>query len=218
MCECSLCVPGEHNVRNAVAALALSCELLKTDGKNLADYVTLIKEALLDFKGGKRRSEIIGRAKSPIGQDVIFIDDYGHHPTAINTTLKGFRNFYKGHKIIVDFMSHTYTRTKALFDEFAGSFSAADSVIINKIYGSARESADSALVTGKMLAEKAATLHPNVKYCKEFEDAEEEGYKQLSKPSGEMYPEGYIFVTMGAGDNWKVGKGILNRLMEKANE
>lgn len=210
--ECAVCVPGDHNVRNACAALALVCELLKTDGKNPLDYIKELKNGLKNFAGGKRRSEIVGRAKTPVGQDVIFIDDYGHHPTAIKTTLAGFKEFYKGHKIIVDFMSHTYTRTAALLEEFASSFGSADKVIINKIYGSAREDASAAKVTGEILAEHAKKYHKDVLYAGEFDEAAELGLKMLSEPSGGEYPDGYVFVTMGAGDNWKVGKSILEKL------
>lgn len=210
--ECAICVPGDHNVRNATAALALVSELLKTSGKNPKDYMENLKRGLKEFAGGKRRSEIVGRAKTSCGQNVIFIDDYGHHPTAIKTTLAGFREFYKGHKIIVDFMSHTYTRTQALLEEFASSFESADKVIINKIYGSAREDASAASVTGEILAEHAKKYHRDVSYAKEFDEAAELGLKDLSEPSGEAFPDGYVFVTMGAGDNWKVGKKILDRL------
>lgn len=210
--ECAVCVPGDHNVRNACAALALVCELLKTDGKNPLDYIKELKNGLKNFAGGKRRSEIVGRAKTPAGQDVIFIDDYGHHPTAIKTTLAGFKEFYKGHKIIVDFMSHTYTRTAALLEEFASSFDSADKVIINKIYGSAREDSSAAKVTGEILAEHAKKYHKDVLYAGEFDEAAELGLKMLSEPSGGEYPDGYVFVTMGAGDNWKVGKSILEKL------
>lgn len=212
--ECAICVPGDHNVRNAAAALALSCELLKTNGKNPLDYIEELKRGLKNFAGGKRRSEIVGRAKSPLGQDVIFIDDYGHHPTAIKTTLAGFREFYKGHKIIVDFMSHTYTRTQALLEEFASCFDSADKVIINKIYGSAREDASAASVTGEILAEHAKKYHKDVSYAGEFDEAADVGFKFLSEPSGSSYPDGYVFVTMGAGDNWKVGTKILGKLSE----
>ncbi|WP_407426408.1 UDP-N-acetylmuramate--L-alanine ligase [Treponema sp.] len=210
--ECAICVPGDHNVRNATAALALCAELLKSDGKNPLDFIEDLKRGLKNFAGGKRRSEIVGRAKTPLGQDVIFIDDYGHHPTAIKTTLAGFREFYKNHKIIVDFMSHTYTRTAALLEEFASSFDSADKVIINKIYGSAREDAGAANVTGEILSEHAKKYHKDIYYAGEFDEASEMGLKFLSEPSGKDFPDGYVFVTMGAGDNWKVGKKILEKL------
>lgn len=210
--ECCLCVPGTHNVRNAAAAVALVVELLRTDGKDSSSYKDAIKRGLEKFAGGKRRSEIVARKKTALGQDVIFIDDYGHHPTAISTTLAGFREFYKNHEIIVDFMSHTYTRTQALLEEFASSFSSADAVIINKIYGSAREDASCANVTGKILAEHTKKYNESVFYAEEFAEAEKLGLELLSKKSDPKYSDGYVFVTMGAGDNWKVGKNISEKL------
>ena len=122
------------------------------------------------------------------------------------------KSFMAGHKIIVDFMSHTYTRTAALLEEFASSFDSADKVIINKIYGSAREDSSAAKVTGEILAEHAKKYHKDVLYAGEFDEAAELGLKMLSEPSGGEYPDGYVFVTMGAGDNWKVGKSILEKL------
>lgn len=210
--EFALCVPGRHNVKNATAAITLCCRLLAEYGKKPADCAEALRRGLLNFKGGKRRSEIIARTQTPRGQELIIIDDYGHHPTAIETTLAGYREFYKGHKIIVDFMSHTYTRTAALLDEFAASFSAADSVIINRIYGSAREDASASPVTGEILAARAAERHPAVCYRGDFAEAAEEVYRQISEPSGADYPDGYLFVTMGAGDNWKVGTLLQEKL------
>ena len=210
--ECCICVPGDHNVRNATAAIALVDTIITEAGKNPQDYRQNIKSALQKFAGGKRRSEIVGRAKTPSGKDVIFIDDYGHHPTAIKTTLSGYREFYSGYRIIVDFMSHTYTRTAALLEEFAASFESADEVIINKIYGSAREDASAASVTGEILAEHAKKHHKNVHYAKEFDQAAALGMELLSACTPKNAPNGFIFVTMGAGDNWKVGKLILDKL------
>ena len=211
--ECALSVPGEHNMRNAAAAIALVTELLRTARKNPADYTDKIKSALLSFSGGKRRSEVIGRAKTPRGEEVIVLDDYGHHPTAIKTTLEGYRSFYKNHKIIVDFMSHTYTRTAALLEEFASAFGSADMVIVNKIYGSAREDASAAGVTGEILAACTKKYNKNTIYAAEFDEAARIALGELSKPSGAK--DGYLFVTMGAGDNWKVGKQVLETLWER---
>lgn len=208
--ECALAVPGEHTVRNAAAAVALVTELLRTDGKKPADYGGKIKSALLSFAGGKRRSEIIGRAKTPRGEEVIVIDDYAHHPTAIATTLAGYRAFYRNHKIIVDFMSHTYTRTAALLDEFAAAFGSADMVVINKIYGSAREQAGTTSVTGEILAARTKKHTPCTVYAGEFNWAVRVVLAALTEPSGA--PDGYLFVTMGAGDNWKVGTQVLAAL------
>ena len=119
--ELALKMPGKHEVMDAAAAVALVCQIIRYFGKHPVDYADKIAEGLLDFTGGKRRSEIVRQFKTPKGNDVIVMDDYGHHPTAIKTTLEGYREFYKGRKIIIDFMSHTYSRTQALLNEFAAS-------------------------------------------------------------------------------------------------
>ncbi len=206
----ALSMPGRHEVLDAAAAVALVCRLLVTAGKNPLDYYENIKRGLLNFSGGKRRSEMVGRFTNKNGADVIVLDDYGHHPTAVKTTLEGYREFYKGRKIIVDFMSHTYSRTQALLPEFAKCFTAADQVILHKIYSSARENPADFDITGRTLYEAVlATGQKNVHYYEEILDAADFAKAELEKPLGPEYPDGYLFITMGAGDNWKLGKKIL---------
>lgn len=208
--EFALSMPGRHEVLDAAAAVALVCQLLREFGKNPLDYYENIRRGLLNFSGGKRRSEIVGRFKNKNGTDVIVLDDYGHHPTAVKTTLEGYREFYKGRKIIVDFMSHTYSRTQALLPEFARCFTAADEVILHKIYSSARENPADFDITGRTLYEAVlATGQKNVHYYEEILDAADFAKAELEKPLGPEYPDGYLFITMGAGDNWKLGKEIL---------
>ncbi len=203
----ALSLPGKHEVLDANAALALVCQLLRTYGKNPLDYKENIARGLLNFSGGKRRSEIVGDFKTKNGDDVLVIDDYGHHPTAIKTTLAGYRDFYKNRKIIVDFMSHTYSRTQALLPEFARCFTAADEVILHKIYSSARENPADFDITGRTLYEAVlATGQKNVHYFEEILSAADFARAELEKPLDPEYPDGYLFVTMGAGDNWKLGK------------
>ena len=206
----ALSMPGRHEVLDAAAAVALVCRLLVTYGKNPLDYYENIKRGLLNFSGGKRRSEIAGRFTNKNGADVIVLDDYGHHPTAVKKTLEGYREFYKGRKIIIDFMSHTYSRTQALLKEFARCFTAADEVILHKIYSSARENPADFEITGRTLYEAVlATGQKNVHYYEEILDAADFAKAELEKPLGSEYPDGYLFITMGAGDNWKLGKEIL---------
>lgn len=217
--EFFLRVPGRHEVMDACGAVALVCKLLRTYGKEPIDYVRQIALGLENFSGGKRRSEIVGTGKNKNGDSVIVIDDYGHHPTAVRTTLEGYREFYKGRKLIVDFMSHTYSRTQALLKEFASSTECADEIILHKIYSSARENASDFKITGRTLYEetvkhaKLSGAEPSkVHYFEEPSDAVDFIYNKLNEPLSKRYNDGYIFVTMGAGDNWKVGKAILEKL------
>lgn len=221
----ALKVPGVHNVRNSVAGIALMMNLfclnkkvdqfenLSSDDKSY--FVEKIKSGLLAFAGSKRRSEILAeiQLKAQNDKKIIFIDDYGHHPTAIKTTLEGFKNFYPDKYLIVDFMSHTYSRTASLLEDFASSFEAADEVILHKIYSSARENKKDfeGIVSGEILFEKTKQYHNKVSYFEEILDATDFAKEKLlsTLPEGK---NGFVFVTMGAGDNWKLGTKLIEIL------
>ncbi|GHU43332.1 UDP-N-acetylmuramate--L-alanine ligase [Spirochaetia bacterium] len=193
----TLSVPGKHNALNAAAAFALTHTIMRQEGTDTTPQV-LQKAAfaLGEFYGSKRRCEIIGRAGG-----ILFIDDYGHHPTAIKTTLAGIKEYYPNRRIIVSFMSHTYTRTAALLDEFAAAFESAGMVILHKIYASARE-VYSGGITGRTLFEETKQKHDCVFYCEEPLDAAE-----LLK---ETLRENDLFISMGAGDNWKLCRALFD--------
>jgi UDP-N-acetylmuramate--alanine ligase len=168
-------------------------------------------EALEGFGGSKRRSEIVGKAGS--GPGVLFIDDYGHTPTQIKATLEGLREFYPERRIIISFMSHTASRTAALLDNFARSFDSADRVYLHKIYASAR--GDSIAITGRDLYVRTKelcrpALRDKVFYYDDFMDA-------LEPLKAELKP-GDLFLTMGAGDNWKLGQALLEASASPASQ
>lgn len=204
-----IAIPGHHSVLDAAAAIAVADRLLEKENKNPAEYKNTIQKGLMEFKGAKRRSEIVGTTKNIHGDSIIFIDDYGHHPTAVKTTLEGYRNFYKGRKIIVSFMSHTYTRTMALMEDFAKSFGASDIQIIHKIYGSARESFNNGSEISENFFNCIKKYNKNAVYFPEILSARDFAAAKLNEKSDASNPNGYLFVTMGAGDNWKLGKELL---------
>lgn len=190
-------IAGRHFIQNAAAVIACMIFLGKREGLSLDAIQRGIFEGLLGFRGTKRRSEIVGEAKG-----ILILDDYAHHPSAIQLTLAGFREFYPNRRIVVDFMSHTYSRTEALLEDFAQSFQDADLVLINKIYASARETKGK--VDGKTLYEACAQHHPHVLYFDEYEEALPFLLKELRT--------GDLFITMGAGNNWQLGRALLNAL------
>jgi UDP-N-acetylmuramate--alanine ligase len=190
--ELRLRLPGRHSALDAVAALALVDSLVKNEGGWTGEKQEKLRAALEDFRGSRRRSEIVGEYGG-----ILFMDDYGHHPTALRTTLEGLKEFYPGRRLVVSFMSHTYTRTASLLDEFAASLEKADLVFLHKIYASARESYRGG-VTGRTLFEKTRALRDGVYYADEPEDAMEK-LKDILKA-------GDLFITLGAGDNWKLGR------------
>jgi UDP-N-acetylmuramate--alanine ligase len=191
-------LPGKHLQLNTAAALAVTDSLLREEGRKIdsACLDTLVK-GVFQFRGSKRRCELVGEKEG-----ILVIDDYGHHPTAVDLTLKGLREFYPSRRIIVDFMSHTYSRTAALLNKFAASFSAADGVILHEIYASAREQYDGT-VTGETLFEETKKHHNEVYYFPKPLDAQAFLTDYLRS--------GDLFVTMGAGDNWQLGLKILEK-------
>ena len=198
--EIKLRIPGRHEALNTAAALALIASLARADNSGIfsEEKIQSIKTALENFRSTKRRSEILGER-----QGIIFMDDYGHHPTAIKTTLAGIKSFYPERRLIVSFMSHTYTRTSALLDEFAASFADADILFLHKIYASARENYKGG-VNGRTLFERTAALRggKDIFYVEEYDDA--------VKPLCEILKPGDIFITLGAGNNWPLGEKLFN--------
>ena len=193
--ELCLRLPGRHIALDAAAALALTDSLVKAEFGGWTDEKReAVRSALEDFRGSRRRQELLGEAAG-----ILFMDDYGHHPTAIKTTLEGLREFYPRRRIVLSFMSHTYTRTAALLDEFAASMGSADLVVLHSIYASARETYQGG-VSGKTLFEKTSAIRKGVYYI-------EEPLKALDLLREILRP-GDLFLTMGAGDNWKLGAAL----------
>ena len=182
-----LSVPGAHNVSNALATLALA-DLLNIP-------VEAMQKGLLDFSGTDRRFE----KKGEIG-GVTIIDDYAHHPTEIRATLNAARNY--PHKTVwCVFQPHTYTRTKALMDEFADALCLADKVILADIYA-ARET-DNLGISSRDLMEKIQAKGGDVCYFPSFDAIENYLLENCI--------HGDLLITMGAGDVVKIGESLLGR-------
>ena len=196
-------VPGRHNALNAAAAVAVADLLAAGFASRTAEGTTAapaVADALAAFAGTRRRAEIVGEAAG-----VLFMDDYAHHPTAIRTTLAGIRAFHPGRRLICDFMSHTYSRTAALLEDFAAAFGDADIVVLHRIYASARERFTGD-ISGRDLAEAMGRQHRDVRY---YDNPDESAV-----PLSELLQPGDLFLTMGAGDNWRLGRQLLATLEE----
>src|SRR5215472_543662 len=186
-------VPGNHNILNATAAVAV--------GVGLDIDAERIRKALEDFRGVDRRFQLRGRAA-----DISVIDDYGHHPTEIRATLAAARQcgFQRVHVI---FQPHRFSRTRDLLDQFGASFGDADTVLILDIY--AASEAPIPGITGERVAQavQAAGGKQAVRYVSSFDEAARQ-VSALAEP-------GDMVLTLGAGSVSQLGPMVLERLKLK---
>lgn len=184
-----LSVPGLHNRMNAAAALAVA-DILKISPEQA-------RTTLAGFSGTWRRLEKKGQTK----EGTIIYDDYAHHPTEIKASLEALRELYpKGEKnIIVLFQPHLYSRTKALFGDFAKSFKDADRVLLLPIYF-AREDKDESVSSEKL----AIAINQRGEQAQAFPDFESAEKVVLALSMGSKD----IFVSMGAGEAYKVAEKV----------
>ena len=183
--QISLGVSGFHNVLNALSAIACADELGIPDAA--------IVSGLRDFTGTDRRFEVKGKLHG-----FTIIDDYAHHPTEIRATLNTAKK-YPHNELWVVFQSHTYTRTKALLDEFADALSMADHVICARIYP-ARET-DTLGMSGEVLRDRIREKGTDCYYFPTFEEIKKFIRKTLLDKD--------LLITMGAGDVVKIGDELL---------
>ncbi|NOZ05295.1 MAG: UDP-N-acetylmuramate--L-alanine ligase [Chloroflexi bacterium] len=185
----SLGAPGRHNVHNALAALAAT-QWLTAQTENAAP-------ALAQFTGVERRLQRLGMA-----QDILVMDDYAHHPTEVRATLDALRKQSPERPLWAIFQPHTYSRTRALFDQFAGCFGDADHVLVTDIYA-ARET-DNGSIDAQMLA--TAMNHPDARYTGSLQQT-------LARIQDEVR-SGATVITLGAGDVTLLGPRLLACLKE----
>ena len=181
-------VPGEHNILNATAAFAC-CHQLGVCPESMI-------ETLEAYHGTQRRFDILGTTS----KGVLIVDDYAHHPTEIKATLSASQNI-PHKKLWCLFQPHTYTRTLALFDDFAEAFERADVLVLAEIYAAREKNMHK--VSSKELAEKIKVAHPEKDVC--FIDS----FEGIAKRVAEEAEEGDLVLTMGAGDIYIVGEMIM---------
>lgn len=184
-----LTVPGIHNVSNALVAIAIGMELdVPAD---------LIRKGLAAFTGVERRFHLRGEAGG-----IMVVDDYGHHPTEVKATLAAAKQGWD-RRLVVLFQPHRYSRTRDCLGEFAHAFDHADVLFMTDIYPAGEQPIPG--VTGAALAETVREAgHPAVTFIEHKETIPDQVLSQLQA--------GDLVLTLGAGDIWKAGTGILARL------
>ncbi len=187
--EFKLQIPGSHNILNSLAAIAVSNEL--------EIPMNAIAEALEQFPGADRRFEIKG-----IVNDIMIVDDYGHHPTEIYATLDSARKGW-GRRIVLIFQPHRYTRLADLMSDFARAFLYADVIVLTKIYPAGEKPIEG--VNSEKLMELTKDMgHRNVYYVEEIEEIPNFVMNIVQKND--------IVITMGAGDIYKVSDLLVEKL------
>ncbi|MCS7245622.1 MAG: UDP-N-acetylmuramate--L-alanine ligase [candidate division WOR-3 bacterium] len=180
-------VPGIHNIKNSLSAIAVAYDL----DLELKSAI----EGLYEFTGVRRRFEI----KGYFGKSIL-IDDYGHHPTEIESVINTARNYFKNKKLVVVFQPHRYTRTKFLYNDFARVLSIADEVILLPIYSAGEKPI--AGVSSELIYNKLSEISRD---CKLFND-KSEVVEYLSK-----YKDAEsVIITLGAGDVYKIAELMVN--------
>ena len=175
-------LPGLHNVRNALAAIAVAVEL------GVPDQAVL--EALEQFKGVGRRFQHHGQVSAKEGGEFTLIEDYGHHPAELLVTIEAARGAYPGRRLVVAFQPHRYTRTRDCFEDFVRVLQLADMVILTQVYAAGEKpivAADAkALVRGLRVAG-----FEKVVFAEHLDDV----VKQIAKDA----KAGDVVMCMGAG-------------------
>jgi UDP-N-acetylmuramate--alanine ligase len=190
--EVELQVPGMHNVRNALAAVAVGLELEIEFDK--------VRSGMQQFTGVRRRFEKIGETN-----DIVVIDDYAHHPTEIRATVDAASQGYPDRRIVAVFQPHLYSRTRDFLDEFARSFFNTDQLVLTDIYGAREEPIEG--LDGHTLADRAEQFgHRAVHYVPDKTELPER-LREWTRP-------GDVVLMLGAGDIWRASRTFVDLLNE----
>ena len=182
-------VAGVHNLFNATLAAA-ACAACGIDPAAAA-------KALGEFSGVDRRMSLVGDFNG-----ATVVDDYGHHPTEIRTTLAALRGRYNPRRLLCVFQPHQASRTRLLFDDFANSFGDADEAILSDIYFVRDSEEDRLAVSSAQLVEHIRRKGRPAQYLPKFEQIRE--YLLATAQAGDL------IVTMGAGPVWEVGRDLVH--------
>ena len=188
--------PGHHNVRNALAAIAVGLELDMDFDQ--------IRTGLKTFSGVQRRMQEIG-----VAGGVRVVDDYAHHPTEIRATLEAAAGCWPNSRIVAVFQPHLYSRTRDFREAFARSFFNADVLVVMDVYGAREQPIPG--VDGTALAELARSYgHRDVHYVRDKES--------MPQIVAGMAREGDLILTLGAGDIWRYSRELLQELQPRRSD
>ncbi len=182
---------GEHNVFNVLAAVALSHYAGATTEE--------IRDGLAEFPGIGRRFEKLGWWRG-----IALVDDYAHHPTEVKATLETARAQFSGRKIWCAFQPHQVSRTLALMDEFAASFSAADEVLVAPVFAARETLDDEPVAAARELCRRIAARGVSAHFCDSLD--------RIRATIDDSARAGDVFLTLGAGDIYRVHHELSGRI------
>ena len=194
--DINLNMPGEHNVLNTLAAIAVARELDVDDA--------YIKSAFEKFEGIGRRFQINGEIKTSSGS-VLHIDDYGHHPSEVAATIDAVRKGWPDNRLIVAFQPHRYTRTRDLFEDFTKVLSSVDVLILLEVY-----QAGEAPITGA----DGRSLARAIRVRGQVDPIFVEDIADLALAINSVARDGDVLVTLGAGNVGLAASKLENELLE----
>jgi len=180
-------VPGQHNALNSVAAIAV--------GLKAGFSFETCRQGIKKFEGVDRRFHFKGEKNK-----IRVYDDYGHHPTEVRATLQGFREKFPDQRLIVLFQPHRYSRTQSCWHDFTNCFAQCDELFLTDIYAAGEMPVPG--ITSQILA--GEVKHPSCHYVPKSAELTDHIVSKLKA--------GDIFVTLGAGDGWKVGMEVLAKI------
>ena len=183
-------VPGKHNALNATAALAVA----KEEGiENEA-----ILAALADFQGAGRRFDQLGSFIRPNGK-VMLVDDYGHHPTEVDVTIKAARQGWEGKRVVMVFQPHRYSRTRDLFDDFVQVLSQVDALVMLEVYA-----AGEAPIVGA----DSKSLCRSIRNLGKVDPILVSDTEQLGDVLDQIIQDGDLILAQGAGSVSRISRGL----------
>ena len=180
--DIQLNLPGVHNVRNALAAIAVATELGVPDDA--------IVQALAQFRGVGRRFSVSGPYRCKTGGEFLVVDDYGHHPAEMAATIAAARGAWPERRLVLVFQPHRYTRTRDCFEDFVKVLNTADAVLLTEVYAAGE---------APIVAADGRALARAVRVAGKLEPIFVEAVSELPAAIGAMAKDGDVFVVMGAG-------------------
>ncbi|HMT83824.1 MAG TPA: UDP-N-acetylmuramate--L-alanine ligase [Ottowia sp.] len=190
-------LPGEHNVLNALSAIAVAVEL------NIPDAA--VQKALAEFKGVGRRFQRHGELPAQDGGRFVVIDDYGHHPVEMAATLAAARGAFPGQRLVLAFQPHRYTRTRDCFEDFVRVLGGADHVLLTEVYAAGEE---------PIVAADGRSLARALRVAGRVEPVFVDDVAELPRVIAEQVRDGDVVLCMGAGSIGGVPAKIVDMLQK----